>query len=262
MRELLELDWATLSDPGTGRLDGSTGSRGAVGGAEFRFLRDLNHFLRNRLCTLEQVFAVAADDLTDSYHMTITLPRIEREMRRIEDTLERSLTMVSPLPPAEFSVDLAEVLARVAERVRVSSERPVSFHLEVPSAPVLVRGHEELAETAFAEVLRNAAEHSGKGEARGVVDIAIRWSKDAPATVTVEHDGTAISPEDREKVFGAFVTQGERSTGLGLPIARRMMNHMGGRLDLVENPEGKLRYRFEFPALHPSSRETSPQSSG
>ncbi|MCT6631877.1 sensor histidine kinase, partial [Staphylococcus aureus] len=55
--------------------------------------------------------------------------------------------------------------------------------------------------------------------------------------LSVEDNGGGVKPEDEPKVFDLFFSTKEHGTGLGLPIARRIVQEHGGELTL-ENHAG------------------------
>jgi signal transduction histidine kinase len=76
--------------------------------------------------------------------------------------------------------------------------------------------------------------------------------RDGAVEIEVADTGNGISPEDRAVVFNAFVQgNGERarsngSAGLGLAIARAIVEAHGGRIWLADAPVG-TRVRFSLP---------------
>src|SRR5690606_494583 len=70
---------------------------------------------------------------------------------------------------------------------------------------------------------------SGRGAARG--DAEEGW-----LVVTVKDDGPGIPPEVRDSLFMPFVTTKQKGTGLGLAISERIVEEMGGRIELSSRP--------------------------
>lgn len=72
-------------------------------------------------------------------------------------------------------------------------------------------------------------------------------------TVTVDDEGPGVAPEDRVRLFDYFEkstaqpTGGEMSTGLGLAIARRIIDAHGGSIGVDDSPGGGARFWFELP---------------
>ena len=73
-------------------------------------------------------------------------------------------------------------------------------------------------------------------------------SVDGFAWISVRDTGIGIAPEDHQSVFDAFHQAGIREgTGLGLPIARRLVEEHGGRIWLESAPGQGSRFTFTIP---------------
>jgi signal transduction histidine kinase len=62
----------------------------------------------------------------------------------------------------------------------------------------------------------------------------------------VTDDGPGIPADRREQIFEIFFTTKAGGTGLGLPIARRIVETLGGTLSLEEGEPG-ARFRVTIP---------------
>ncbi len=73
------------------------------------------------------------------------------------------------------------------------------------------------------------------------------------ARVSVRDEGPGISPEDQKNMFGEFQklsakpTAGEKSTGLGLSIAKKIILAHGGKIDVENAPEKGAIFWFTLP---------------
>jgi signal transduction histidine kinase len=65
--------------------------------------------------------------------------------------------------------------------------------------------------------------------------------------VDVDDDGPGIPVEERDRVFEPFFTTKVRGTGLGLPIARKMIQAMRGTLELGASASGGASFRARLP---------------
>ncbi|MBK9384714.1 MAG: HAMP domain-containing histidine kinase [Planctomycetes bacterium] len=209
-----------------------------------RLLRDYNHFLRNRLSTLEQIVALLADQLERDPSARTWVRRLEREMKRIESTTERLLELSSPLPTEVEAIDPLEVFQHVAETTRRRSSAPIEFRFEPAERPLpRVRGQRELAAAVATEVLQNAAAHALRSSAPAVVR-TLFTPVEGGVEVRVLHSGEGIPAADAERALAPFFTTEDQGSGLGLTIARRFLDHMGGAIALEAHEE-----RGHFPVL-------------
>ena len=117
-----------------------------------------------------------------------------------------------------------------------------------------------LATGIVANLLSNALKYSPAGS-----EITVQASLDGDRVVTtVADEGPGIEPGDRERIFEKFTRLGDHLTrpqqgvGLGLYIARRSLDEMGGEIWCDERPGGGARFGFSLPehrapAVEPTS---------
>lgn len=87
------------------------------------------------------------------------------------------------------------------------------------------------------QLLSNAAEH-------GATQVSLTAGDDG---LTVTDDGTGVAAGDEARIFDPFFTSKRDSggTGMGLSIARTLVEAAGGRLDLVASAQGAT-FRLQF----------------
>ena len=142
--------------------------------------------------------------------------------------------------------DLAAVVGEVALAFHpAAAQAGVELQLQVAGA-VPVDASAEDARDALASVLENAIRFSPAGSAVTVrVGRAGRWG-----TVEVCDQGPGIDPADLPRVTRPFY-QGRRargSTGLGLAVARAIVDRRDGHLEISSLPERGTRVRIALPA--------------
>jgi signal transduction histidine kinase len=141
----------------------------------------------------------------------------------------------------------------------VTSMRPradgkgVALLLQPPTAPVPLEGDGHLLVRAVENLLDNALRHTPPGGA-----VRVDWRGDADQVrFTVADSGPGIAAQDLPHVFEPLY-RGERSrnrrtggAGLGLTIARRILQAHGGELAAANAPGGGALFTGTLPAADP-----------
>ena len=112
-------------------------------------------------------------------------------------------------------------------------------------------GDRSRLEQVFANLIDNALQAMGQD---GVLTLGCSFlpaSENQPARVhiAISDTGPGIAPELKERIFKPFYTTKKGGTGLGLPIARRIMNAHNGTLDLESYPGVGTMFIMTIPAV-------------
>lgn len=136
------------------------------------------------------------------------------------------------------SLDLASLVNDTVERFRQNAaNKSITLNWQKPDTEVFV----EADLHATARVLDNILSNSVKFSPRGSRVIVTVIPEDR--SVLFEDSGPGFSDEDREGLFKEFTrlsarpTGGETSTGLGLSIAHRLAEKMGGAIEVERSNE-------------------------
>ncbi|NYI27046.1 sensor histidine kinase [Sulfitobacter geojensis] len=115
-------------------------------------------------------------------------------------------------------------------------ESEVSLTYDLPSAEVTVTGDKTMLHEAVLNLLTNSIIHGGKDLTQITMELSQGGGN---ATLIITDDGTGI-PADRHIAALSRFSQasGGPGSGLGLPIASRVMENHDGRLELIESASG------------------------
>jgi signal transduction histidine kinase len=179
-----------------------------------------------------------ADLLGDDY------ARLDRVARRFERIGQ---------PPRRDDVDVAAVADAVATYFRPrlpTLAHRVSLELASDGAPALVRGDALLLEWALEALVRNALDAlQGRG---GNIHLSVASAPDG-VVVSVADDGPGVARELKGRLFEAGATTKPRGWGLGLALARRIVEEgHGGALTLEPSAAG-ARFAVRLPREGPAA---------
>jgi signal transduction histidine kinase/CheY-like chemotaxis protein len=112
-------------------------------------------------------------------------------------------------------------------------------------------------EAKVSQILRNLISNALKFTERGEVRVAV-WMDEPSGTITftVADTGIGIAPQDQEKIFEEFsqlehrLQRRVRGTGLGLPLARRLAELLGGTLLVTSEPGVGSTFSVSLPATY------------
>jgi PAS domain S-box-containing protein len=148
--------------------------------------------------------------------------------------------------PAE-PVDTEAIVSAIA--VNVVATREPSPAIDADELPTVAGEARQLT-----QLLQNLISNAIKFVAPGTVpQVRVSAERDGPWwRFAIDDNGIGINPEDAEKIFGMFQRLHTRDsypgTGIGLAIARKVVEHHGGRIWAEPRPEGGTRIAFTLPA--------------
>jgi signal transduction histidine kinase len=180
--------------------------------------------------------------LADRAESDPTAARALEYMRGDLDRLERVAHRFERIgrPAKEVPVDAGELAERVARyfQARVPTlAHAVDVKLVLGQGPLVVKGDAVLLEWALEAVAKNAIDAlAGRG---GTLEISAQRTADDEVRIRVADDGPGIPRELRARVFQPGFSTKEAGWGIGLSLARRIVEEAhGGRLELAPSSEG------------------------
>jgi two-component system OmpR family sensor kinase len=211
-----------------------------------RLLHDVSHELRSPLARLQAAIGLAHQQPDK---IGASLERIERESVRMDRLVGELLTLsrleVAGALPATEPVDLVEMVDQIAEDARFEAGARIDVDAPVP---VTVRGAPDLLWSAVENIVRNAVKHGGAGS---TVEVALHPEDDA-VHIEVLDRGPGILDEHLGDIFQPFFRSNPAQNnvdghGLGLAIAKRVVETHGGRITAANRAGGGLRVTITLP---------------
>lgn len=207
-----------------------------------RYAYTISHDLKTPLLTISWCLGALEENLAEG-----DLDEVKRQASRVICSSRTMLRMLDELlelsrigrttHPAEY-VPLQELVAGALELLsnRIAEK---AVHVEVaPELPVL-RGDRQGLGNVVQNLVENAVKYLGEGPDRRV-EIGSRHDGDQTVCF-VRDNGIGIAPRHQERIFGLFNQLDARAegTGVGLALARRIIEVHGGRLWCESEGEGR-----------------------
>lgn len=214
------------------------------------FLATLSHELRTPLNPVLLLASESARDpeLSASARETFAVIRknVELEARLIDDLLDLTSIVRGKLILKTKDLDLHTVLEDALRAVRPDFDaKSITVEYRRCEMPFSIHGDEARLAQVFMNLLKNAAKFTPDG---GKVSLGVAYADSDIATVRLTDTGIGMNAEELSRVFEAFA-QGDHANepgnnrfgglGLGLAIARRVVELHGGRIEAVSDGRTK-----------------------
>lgn len=173
---------------------------------------------------------------------------IVKETGRLENLVKDMLDFARPLRLELCTEELNRILERSVSVCESSAlERHVQLVRQLFPCPLHLSIDCGRAEQAVINLLINAIQVSPENES-----VSIRsYKKGRFAVLEIADHGTGIPEDKRIEVFTPFFTTRKDGTGLGLPIARKIIEAHKGALELLDNGDTGIIARVSLPLQAP-----------
>jgi two-component system OmpR family sensor kinase len=200
--------------------------------ARRRFLRRLDHELKNPLA----IMRLGIENLQAGELERASIERLSEQTRRLSRLVE-DLRRLADLDAGGLERERVDLRSLLEDAIALAHDetnpRQVQLSVqEIPWALSPVMGDRDLLAVAFRNLIDNAIKYTELGSR-----IEIRATENgAFAQVEIADSGRGIAPEDlpyiREELFRGRNAHNVPGSGLGLPLASRIVELHGGTLDV------------------------------
>jgi two-component system, OmpR family, sensor histidine kinase TctE len=197
-----------------------------------RFIASAAHELRTPIAILRLKVEAAGDatsrQLSGEVARLSTLAEQLLDLHRLDSDGALETADLAALA-RRVAADLAPLLIATGKSVEVVVDRCDPVRINTGAI-----------ERSLSNLIQNAAEHGGKNIVVRAYDTCLE----------VEDDGPGIPPEDRERMFEPFQRIRPRQTGvgLGLNLVQQVVERHGGRVTILDAPDGGALIRIDLPS--------------
>ena len=236
-----------------------------------KFATILSHEIRNPLNSMIINLRILKRDLErkngDARNQGGHYEKVISEIWRIDSLVENFLTYARPPELAPFPHDINAVLDEViATHQGTAGERGVSMVARFPDEELMVSVDINQIKQVFLNVMLNALDAMEDGgtltistervSSRPGSDLTLdTFKEDAHIEVKFADTGGGIEPGRLERIFEVYYTSKSTGTGLGLPIARQIVEKHGGRITAESEPGAGTTFILSLPALEADAAE-------
>jgi len=223
-----------------------------------RFVSFVSHELKRPLAAVHQYLDVLRQ-LGDTEEarakrrdwLDRCLQRTEDMKSLIDDWLTLAVLESGSLFRERVNVDLKDIILHTLETYEtLAAETGVTLRAELPEDAYLVRGDTNCLGVLFDNLIANAIKYN---RPKGRVTVSATL-EDPEIVVSVQDTGVGIPENYHEFLFDEFFRIKDREkkvsgTGLGLPICKRIVSEMGGRIEVESEVDVGSTFRVRLPAF-------------
>ena len=182
--------------------------------------------------------------------------RMQTDCDRLTDQMRQVLSFARTAEYEMESVDLERLLNSLLDRLnpRIVKEN-INVRIQAEPDIPMVEGSPRVLEQVFNNLITNALQAMRGTNGQLVVKLnkanhphGLTYVK-----ISIADTGPGIAKENLEKIFQPFYTTKHDGTGLGLPIAKRIITAHKGRIQVESFPGGTV-FTVEIPALEAAAR--------
>lgn len=177
---------------------------------------------------------------------------IANEISRLERIVKDFLEFARPSEPELVAMPAQRIVQEVHELLRPQLEKSAIKLEMAASAPLWVRADAQQIKQVLINLIQNSADSIGRN---GVITLRVasqsgpgRKGTNGTVVMEVADTGKGIPPEVQKRLFDPFFTTKPGGTGLGLPIAARIVEKHGGKLGYETAHNRGTTFRIVLPA--------------
>lgn len=212
------------------------------------------HEVRNPLTGMKLLVEAALRPVRPQALSEEDLRVIHGEITRLEQTVQHFLDFARPQPLIRNCGDLRDVVSRPVELVRARArQQDVQVRLHLPAEPVPMDLDAGQFGAVVVNLLLNALDAMPHG---GCLSIDME-ARSPDVVLRITDTGPGIAADLLPRLFTPFVSSKPTGTGLGLNLARRIVEEHGGRIEASNPPEGGACFTIDLATKgEPSCRDS------
>ncbi len=215
------------------------------------------HEIRNPIAAAKSLVQQMGEDPISNENVEYAKVALD-ELERVERSVSHLLKYAKETDYRFENVGLASVLDHALTEMRAKLEaNQVSVSRNYIGGPT-VRADADKLRQVFTNVIDNAidAMESNAGERR--LEFGIVSLHPGTATVVIRDNGCGIAEDKLPKIFNPFYTTKKNGTGLGMGIAKKVMDAHSGRIEVQSKAGTGTEFRLSIPLADAARAQDRP----
>jgi len=220
-----------------------------------QFLADASHELRTPIAVIQtdlDILKKTPDPEEQQRWLDTACSEAVRMQRIVEDLMFLARSDAGEEPYYYETVDVAYLMLDASERFsNMAAQRGMTIQMALEEMDLLVQGDEGKINQVLTILIDNAIKYAGE---MSTIYLSAAHIEDHVELV-VRDTGCGIKPEDLEKIFQRFYrvdkarSREAGGTGLGLPIAKKIIEQHGGTLTAKSQEGSGTAFTIKLPYL-------------
>lgn len=214
------------------------------------------HGIRNPVAGIKAAAQFASMELPAHHPLSENISDIIGEADRLEARIKTLLDFAKPFEPHLTPCHVDQIVGDAVASLRTQlAAQNIQLVVDVPPGLPTVELDYAQVEQVLLALLSNAVEAMASG---GQITITGRSTDDGRLQLEVADTGPGIMPDQLERVFKLFFTTKSHGTGLGLPVAKKIVERHGGTIRVESEHGHGTKFTIELPVSEsPSESPTA-----
>lgn len=220
---------------------------------QMRFVSDASHELRTPISVIQgYVNMLDRWGKDDESVLEESIEALKNESEHMKELIEQLLFLArgdsgrNTLKKADF--DMAEIMQEVCDESEMIDEQHEYRYIKPVGAPVIYNGDRAMIKQSMRIFVQNASKYSG---AKDVITLGVARNGDE-VSYMIQDEGIGMQSSEVVHIFERFYRSDEArnentgGSGLGLSIAKWIIDAHEGRIDVLSRPEFGTRFTVSF----------------
>lgn len=221
-----------------------------------RLAATIAHEVKNPLGIMKVSASTIANALDEKSKLREMAFFINKEIDRLNDTVSELLDFARDRELNKSNGDLRNFISDIIKKGDLyarSENKKIEFqfndYAEESQALIMELDIEQLSR-AFLNIIINSADAVSR-EKNGIITISIRLDENTPSFILIEiaDNGSGIAGENLAKLFEPFFSTKKKGTGLGLGIARQIIEKHGGSISIESQKDSGTTVKIILPYI-------------
>lgn len=204
------------------------------------------HEIRNPLAGISGSIQMLVQDNLEPEQQKL-MKIVLKEIDRLNNLITEFLDYAKPEKRPDQPVDLKSLMEEIVLALKSHKEAPAELQWKLDLQYEQVLGFSEKLRQAFLNILINAIQ-ALKTASQPSISISLR--RDAQNVVlSIQDNGSGISPETQKKMFEPFHTTKAKGTGLGLAITHKILESHAALIIVNSELNKGTEFKIKFPLM-------------